>query len=313
MNSDLKNAGDIAANLGLTKRSLREFDTLASILERRPTFAEFAYQHAVLCQVGLPRRRVEGTRFMRRSGDAWLNVQAGMLDEGKGPVRQPVPYGPLPRLALAHVSTFAVQNRTPEVPIGDSASEFLRRIGVEPDGGKRFSSLRRQMHALAACYIQLGYRGVTVSGSPIRKFSAWTNDRGEEQSSIWPGRLLLSQEFYKTLIETAVPLDMRALNALSGSSLALDIYTTLAHRLWRIEGSVTIHWSSLRAQFGQEYQGKDGARTFKRKFKKALADVLKVYPQAKVIVTSGGIQCFSSPPPVPPRGGKSFPLLDVDC
>ena len=75
-----KSAGEIAATLGLTKRSLREIDTLASILERRPTFAEFAYQHAVLCQVGLPRRRVDGPRFMRRSGAAWLNVQAGMLE-----------------------------------------------------------------------------------------------------------------------------------------------------------------------------------------------------------------------------------------
>lgn len=313
MDDDLKNAGDIAATLGLTKRSLREIDTLASILERRPSSAEFAYQHAVLCQVGLPRRRVDGPRFIRRSGDAWLNVQAGMLDEGKGPVKQPVPYGPLPRLALAHVSTFAVQNRTPDVPIGDSASTFLRRIGVEPDGGKRFSSLRRQMHALAACYIQLGYRGVTVSGSPIEEFHAWTSDRGgEKQSSIWPGRLILSDKFYKTLIETAVPLDMRALNELSQSSLALDIYTTLAHRLWRIDGSIIIHWNRLRAQFGQEYQGKEGARNFKRKFRKALADVLKVYPQAKVQVIPGGIQCFCSPPPVPPRGRKNFPLFDVD-
>ena len=107
-----------------------------------------------------------------------------------------------------------------------------------------------------------------------------------------------------------MPLDKRALNELSGSSLALDIYTTLAHRLWRIEGSITIHWAQLRAQFGQEYEGKDGARTFKRRFSKALADVLKVYPQAKVHIIEGGIICVSSPPPVPPRGGKSFPLIE---
>jgi len=62
---DLKNAGVIAANLGLTKRSLREIDALASILERGPTFAEPAYQHTVLCQIGLPRRKVEGDHFLR--------------------------------------------------------------------------------------------------------------------------------------------------------------------------------------------------------------------------------------------------------
>ena len=62
---DLKNAGVIAANLGLTKRSLREIAALASILERGPTFAELACQHSVLCQIGLPRRKVEGDHFLR--------------------------------------------------------------------------------------------------------------------------------------------------------------------------------------------------------------------------------------------------------
>lgn len=306
------NAGAIAANLGLTKRSLREIDARASILERGPTFAELAYQHTVLCQIGLPRRKVEGDHFLRRSGNAEIAVSAGFLFEDNRLVKQPVPFGSLPRLALAHVSTFAVQNRTPEVPIGDSASQFLRRIGIEPDGGRRFRRLRRQMHALAACYIQLGYRGVTMSGSPFEEFAAWTNDRGEEQSSIWPGRLVLSAKFYKTLIATAVPLDKRALNELSNSSLALDIYTFFAHRLWRIDSDLFLPWSALRAQFGQEYSGKEGARNFRRKFKTALASVLKVYPQAKVHVIDGGIQCFTSPPPVPPRGRKSFPILPVD-
>jgi len=309
---DLKNVGAIAANIGLTKRSLREIDALASILERGPTFAELAYQHTVLCQIGLPRRKVEGDHFLRRSGNAELAVSAGFLHEGNRLVKQPIPYGSLPRLALAHVSTFAVQNRSAVVPIGDTASQFLRKIGIERDGGRRFIRLRKQMHALAACYIQLGYRGVTMSGSPFEEFAAWTNDRGENQAAIWPGRLVLSDKFYKTLISTAVPLDMRALNALSNSSLALDIYTFFAHRLWRIDGDVIIPWKPLRVQFGQEYAGKHGAQSFRRDFKKALASVLKVYPQAKVHFVDGGIQCFASPPPVPPRGRKSFPLTPVD-
>ena len=45
---------------------------------------------------------------MRQSGPAWVNVQAGYLDEGRGPVQQPIPYSPLPRLALAHLPTHAV-------------------------------------------------------------------------------------------------------------------------------------------------------------------------------------------------------------
>ena len=52
-----------------------------------------AFTHAVLCQVGLPRSKVDGREFLRQSGAAWINIQAGILDEGKGPVLQPIPYG----------------------------------------------------------------------------------------------------------------------------------------------------------------------------------------------------------------------------
>lgn len=93
-----------------------------------------AFTHTVLCQVGLPRSKVEGREFMRQSGAAWINIQAGYLDEGKGPVLQPIPYGPKPRLGMAWVSTYAVRNKEREVPIGDSAAEFLRLMGMAAGG-----------------------------------------------------------------------------------------------------------------------------------------------------------------------------------
>lgn len=83
-------------------------------METPPTGNDMAFNHGILCQVGLPRAKVDGSHFLRQSGDAWMSVQAGLLDEGKGPVQQPVPYGALPRLALAWVSTYAVRHKTAE-------------------------------------------------------------------------------------------------------------------------------------------------------------------------------------------------------
>lgn len=268
----------------------------------KPTWDDMAYLHTVLCQVGLPRRKVQGRDFMRQSGRAWLNIQSGVLDEGKGPVRQPVPYGALPRLALAYISTFAVQNRTPQVPIGQSASEFLELMDMAPDG-RRYKTLRKQMHALAACHIQLGYCGRTYSGVPIHKFSAWDKDRGlDGQRSFWPGELILSREFYESLLRTAVPIDMRAMKALKGSALAMDVYTWLAHRLWRIDGGgTTLEWAALKNQFGQEYQGADAASNFKKKYLEALSDALAVYPEARVKEKKRGLHLEPSPPPAVPR------------
>ena len=268
-----------------------------------PRGGDMAFTHAVFCQVGLPRSKVERREFMRQSGAAWVNVQAGYLDEGQGPVQQPVPYGALPRLALAHLSTHAVRHKTREIPIGDSAAQFLELMGMDTQGA-RYTNLRRQMHALAACRLQLGYKGRTFNGQAIEQFDAWLANKGVKQRSLWPGLMVLTEHFYSSLLKGAVPLDLRALHVLKGSALALDVYAWLAYRLHRIEGrGVTLHWASLREQFAQEYTGKDADKNFKRAFLPQLRKVLTVYPQAKVKPVRGGLLLLGSPPPIPYKKG----------
>ena len=265
-------------------------------------YGEFmSFTHAVLCQVGLPRSKTDAREFMRKSGDAWVNVQAGWLDEGKGPVQQPIPYGAMPRLALAWVSSYAKRYSTREIPIGDSAADFLRLMGYDRQGG-RYSTLRPQMHALAACRLQLGFKGRTFNGQPIEQFDAWVADGKAGQRSLWPGVMKLSEGYFNSLMDSAVPLDNRALHALKGSALALDVYAWLAHRLHRIEGRpVILHWKSLREQFAQEYTGKDPDKDFKDAFLPQLRNVLAVYPQAKVKQVTGGLMLMGSPPPIPKK------------
>lgn len=272
----------------------------AEIAKQRPVSNDVVFSHSVLCQVGLPRKKVGEREFLRRSGDAWINVQAGMLDEGRGPVSQPLPYGPIPRLALAWMTTYALRHKTREVPIGQSAAGFLRIMGMGDDG-KRYSSLRLQMHALAACRLQLGFKGRTYNGQPIEQFDAWLTTNGP-QRPLWPGVLVLSDSYFRTLDGEAVPLDARALHALKGSALALDVYAWLAQRLHRIdERGVIVRWKSLREQFAQEYTGKNAARDFRAAFLHALRNVRIVYPQAKVQGVRYGLSLAASPPPVPPR------------
>lgn len=266
-------------------------------------YGEFmSFTHAVLCQVGLPRAKTDAREFMRKSGDAWVNVQAGWLDEGKGPVQQPIPYGPMPRLALAWVSSYAKRYGTREIPIGDSAAEFLRLMGMGDSQGARYATLRKQMHALAACRLQLGFKGRTFNGQPVEQFDAWLANGKAEQRTLWPGVMVLSDAYFNSLIDSAVPLDNRALHALKGSALALDVYAWLAHRLHRIEGRpVILHWKSLREQFAQEYKGQDPDKDFKKKFLPALRSVQVVYPQANVKQVTGGIMLMGSPPPIPKK------------
>lgn len=294
------------AGIILTEQDQKLIEAGAKIATNPPSGEDMAFTHAVLCQVGLPRSKVDGREFMRQSGAAWVNVQAGYLDEGRGPVLQPIPYGVMPRLALAWVSSYAKRDNSREIPIGDSAAEFLRLMGMD-DQGARYTILRRQMHALAACRLQLGFKGRTYNGQPVEQFDAWLANGEAQQRSLWPGTMVLSEGYFNSLMDSAVPLDNRALMALKGSALALDVYTWLAHRLHRIEGrGVTLHWKSLREQFAQEYTGKDADKDFKKKFVPALKKVLTVYPQAKVKAVTGGLLLLGSPPPIAPKNGGKF-------
>jgi len=288
-----------SGSIRLLDQGRKLIDAATTIYGHAPSGDDMAFTHAVFCQVGLPRSKVQEREFIRQSGDAWVSVQAGWLDEGKGPVPQPIPYGVLPRLALAHVSTFAIRNKIREVPIGDSAAQFLELMDMGSDG-RRYASLRVQLNALAACRMQIGYKGRTFNGQAVEQFDAWLSHKETAQRSLWPRMMILSESFYSSLMEGAVPMDIRALHALKSSSLAIDTYAWLAHRLYRIEGKgVILHWRSLREQFGQEYRGQDADKNFKKEFTQVLKQVLAVYPKANVKKVTGGLLLMCSPPPIP--------------
>lgn len=254
------------------------------------------YLHSVLCQVGLPRRRVEGTTFERTNGNASLLIEAGKLWNGKDWVPQPLPYGTRPRLALVHLSSEAVRTKSPTVEVGHSVREFLLRLGIST-GGEEYANFGRQMRALAACRMSLGVGLETLEAKPIKRFAAWV-DGNPHQRSLQPGVIELTPEFYASLAESAVPLDARALGALKHSALALDVYSWLAHRLHRIRArtGTKLSWANLRAQFGQEYRD---PKDFKREMAKALRAVMAVYPDARVEQVAGGLVLMPSRSPVP--------------
>lgn len=261
--------------------------------------------HSIMCQVGLPRSKVAALEFERTCGSIGLYIRAGKLWDGKTFIQQPIPYGPMPRLIMAHLNTYALRHKTPEIDVGNSASEFLSRIGKSISAGKRgtYTTFRKQIRALAACHITLGFnagiRAFTYDGKPIKQFETWLSD-DDSQMALWSGVVTFSDEYYQTLINHAVPLDLRALKSISGSALAMDIYAMLADRLHRINGKpLMLRWKNLREQFGQEYSGANADKNFKKALLPALKQALAVYPQAKVKHVRGGILMMASPPPVP--------------
>lgn len=265
-----------------------------------PLGDNISFMHAVLAQVGLPRRKVDGRSFARTSGGASVMVQAGQLFDGRRWVDQPLPYGPKPRVMLMDICSYAVEHRTQQINVGGNVTDYLRRLGWSKQGGAQgpLTLFKRQAMALAACSMRLGiaYGGQahTISGQPIKRFSAWlSNDSA--QPAMWPAQLELSADFYESLLANAVPLDKRAIRALSGSALSLDLYTWLAHRLHRLGRPKLVYWKPIRDQFGQEYNSE---KNFKHELLHQLKKVKVAYPAAKIEAVAGGLMLRPSQPPV---------------
>jgi hypothetical protein len=263
------------------------------------------FQHSVLCQVGLPRKAVEGTSFERESGNVSLLLEAGRIYKAGKWVHQELPYGTRPRLLLMHICGEAKRRKSLEVPAGDSVRDFLRILGIDTSGGAKggYTAFWKQMEALAACRLQLGMsfggHDVTMNAQIIQRFDVWQRHDGDQRAA-WPGSITLTQEFYDSLMDHAVPLDHTAVAAIKHSALALDLYTWLAHRLHRVNrpAGVRISLQALKSQFGQEYAD---IKDFKKKLHIALRQVLIVYPDAKVEIVRGGLLLKKSNPPIGPR------------
>ncbi len=299
----------ITGKTALTQREQKLVDAGMKIKQNDPGNHDLTYMHSIMCQIGLPRSRVDGLEFERTCGNAGLYVRAGKLWDGKKFVQQPLPYGPMPRLVMAYLNTQALRCKSPEIDVGNSASAFLKKLGKDATGGKTgsYTNFRKQIMALSACSMTLGFTtattAITYDGKPIQRFEAWIGNHDDQGAlALWPGVITFSQEYFQTLTEHAVPLDLRALNALTGSALAMDIYAMLADRLHRINGRpLVLHWRNLREQFGQEYGGAEADKNFKKVFLPALQKALAVYPQAKIKQVTGGILMMQSPPPIPYR------------
>src|SRR5271166_2241063 len=94
----------------LAKRPCAKATILPDVSADDPQFL-----HALLCQLGLPRSRIEERVFERKSGNASLLMEAGHWFTGTKWEPQPLPYGTRPRLVLINICSEAVRTRSPVV------------------------------------------------------------------------------------------------------------------------------------------------------------------------------------------------------
>src|SRR5579883_1090034 len=288
----------------MTRSLERLIDASAAIRADPPERIDFL--HTIQCQIGIPYKNPGDhvREWDRHQGNASLRIEAGSaIDPQTGEfVKLGLPYGEKPRLVLIHLASEAVRTGKPVVDVEGSMTGFARSLGLETNG-QQLKSLKDQLARLAAATVRMGVveegRAVQVNTQFVSAFDLWFPKQAD-QRVLWPSTVRLSEEYFQSLGQHAVPLDHRAVAALASSSMALDIYVWLAQRLHRVPPGKPqfITWAAAYEQFGQGFAR---VRDFRRQFLHTLAQVKNAYPSSRIDANEQGLTLEHSPPPVPPR------------
>jgi hypothetical protein len=192
---------------------------------------------------------------------------------------------------------------------------WLKAMGLN-SGGKGYGAVREQSRRLRLCrltFYRLSDGGEAVmNGSFVREAILPTRDSGE-QLALWRETVVLDEVFYDSLVRHPLPVRESAIRALSGRSMAIDLYGSmaidlyvwLAYRLHHLARATRVPWPAVYRQFGAGFAL---PRQFKAHAREALALALAAYPGAQVRVDSETLTLMPSPAPLPERlrqGGRA--------
>jgi hypothetical protein len=192
----------------------------------------------------------------------------------------------------------------------------MPQLGMTPTGGRTgtITRLRRQSNRLfdAAISVQYHGEGTVDAGLNLTVASGkslwWTGtDRNADQRSLLPSTVWLSAEFYRHVVERPVPLSLDALRALQGSSLRLDIYAWLTHRMSYLRRRTTVSWEQLQGQFCSQADTRQAPRKLRMDFERQLKYVVTVYRGASVEVVPTGVILRPSSTHIAGRASRELP------
>ncbi len=292
------------APLTRTQRKILDARNLIHF-QPQPSNEDLTFSARELVQATLPHQTPKGNPpvWSRSNGNYTLRIRPGYKTDPE--TREDVcigyPYGNVPRLLLFWMTTEALRTGSRRLELGSSLAAFMRELQLNPERGGRWSDRTRlhdQTERLLNASISFEYTGQNhrqwINMEVTSQGEMWWNFRQPDQNDLFASWVELGEKFYEALVAHPVPLDMRTLQALKSSSLALDLYAWLAYRSHRVNQtrkSAFISWSQLHQQFGSGYKDVKG---FKRFAKVALHKVLAVYSHLKVEEVRGGIKIAPS-------------------
>ena len=306
--------GDALSDLGGPVQALRDTspqalhhftqaDQVNQLVSASEADADLGFMARTMALCSLPRTNPgDRLRYVRCNGPYTLVMNAGGLHK--------LPFGNLPRLLMAWVSTEAVRTQSRELVLGDSLSEFMRTLGIYSSSGGTQTRLRNQMKRLFGCSVSLIYQDehgeARVSSLVADRAEFWWDERKPDDRSLWDSKIRLGEDLFNEIIQHPVPLDMNTLAALKRSPLGLDFYLWLNYRNFALCAPLRLSWRALYRQFGADpakANDKLIVNAFRTDSLRELKKIKIAWPELNYTTAKGVLILSPSKPAIAPTTG----------
>ena len=306
--------GDALSGMGGPVKAIREATpqarhhfTLAAqvnqLVGAREADPDLGFMARLLALCSLPRTNPgDRHQYKRVNGPYRLVMVAGADNK--------LPFGNIPRLLMAWVSTEAVRTQSRELVLGKSLYEFMRTLGMEDRSGSPRGDrtrLRNQMKRLFGCSVSLIYEDKHgsrfVSSHIAESGEFWWDPAKPNEQALWDSRIYLGEAFFNEIINHPIPIDMNILKALKRCSLGLDLYLWVAYRTFSLRAPQRLTWRQLYRQFGTDPDKASDKRIVKIFRRQALRELKKIkvaWPDLNYTTAPGVLILLPSTPAVPP-------------
>ncbi len=145
---------------------------------------------------------------------------ARLLDK-EGTPYDAYPYGVIPRLLLTWLVTQVKQTGERSINLGPSLRAFMRDLGIRHCAKGNAAVIEQTKRLIQSSFVLTmddtsgGVSTHAMQGLMIAsRAQLWFTAKMESQPALLESEIELSQEFYDSIMETAIPVDMRHLAAL---------------------------------------------------------------------------------------------------
>jgi hypothetical protein len=281
-------------------KKLTAFETV------KPTpFDDRTYTPRALLLCSLPYRKPKTENWIRTAGRYTLKI---LPDADHA-----IPYGSYPRLFNYWLTNEVKRTKQKTLTIGGSYETFLYAIGIK-DGGKQRRNFMKQAHNFLTATITFTER--TSNGQIVdwmraaisKRYRLFWDVTEPREDTLFKTEISLTEEYYEEVMNHAVPLNLKMIDALKRSPLALDLYGWMNYKFYAMAHQriphQTITWSLLNSQFGGQFAR---LRDFKVNSELCLRTIQYLWPQAKFKITSNSLTLLPSSTSVAPKFLRLLP------